>query len=251
MLWQDEGVVLAARRHGESALVASLMTREHGRHAGLVRGGASPRAKPLWQPGNRLQVTWRARLPEHLGQFTAEPVQLSAACLIDDPARLSGLMAACALVEASLPERDPHLLVYNGLLDLLDVLLQDGPWLERYVGFELDLLAELGFGLDLSACAVTGATADLVYVSPLTGRAVTRAGAGTYAPRLLPLPPFLLGAGPADNAQILDGLRLTGAFLRRHLFDATDRAMPGARERLIAHLTRRLQNRTDNGHASR
>lgn len=251
MLWQDEGVVLAARRHGESSLVVSLMTREHGRHAGLVRGGASQRSRPLYQPGNRLQVTWRARLPEHLGQFTGEPVQLSAGRLIDDPLRLAGLMAACALVEASLPERDPHLLVYNGLLDLVDVILRDGPWPERYVAFELDLLAELGFGLDLSACAVTGASANLAFVSPLTGRAVTRAGAGDYAPRLLPLPAFLIGAGPADEAQILDGLRLTGAFLRRHLFDATDRAMPGARERLIALLTRRLQNRTDHGHASR
>ena len=251
MLWQDEAVVLAARRHGESSLVASLMTREHGRHAGLVRGGASKRTRPLYEPGNRLQVTWRARLPEHLGQFTAEPLQLCTGRLIDAPLRLTGLMAACALLEAGLPERDPHLLVYNDLLDLIDIILKDGPWLERYVAFELDLLAELGFGLDLSACAVTGETTGLAFVSPATGRAVTRGGAGDYAPRLLPLPPFLVGAGPADEAQVLDGLRLTGAFLRRHLFDATDRAMPGARERLIALLTRRLQNRTEDGDPAR
>jgi len=122
------------------------------------------------------------------------------------------------------------------------VLLEDDRWLAPYVGFELALLAELGFGLDLSACAVTGATEDLVYVSPTSGRAVTQKGAGEYADRLLPLPPFLVGEGDADTGQILCGLRLTGAFLRRHVFDATDRAMPGSRDRLIARLTRRLQS---------
>lgn len=242
MFWQDEGIVLSARRHGETSAVVSLMTRAHGRHAGLVRGGAGRRATPLYQPGNRLQITWRARLADHLGQITAEPVSLLAARLVADPERLAGLSAACALVDATLPERDPHPNLFNMLSDLLDVMSRSRGWPEYYVRFELGLLAELGFGLDLSACAVTGATEDLVYVSPASGRAVTATGAGRHAPRLLPLPPFLLGRGPADDSQVLAGLRLTGTFLRRHLFDATDRPVPGARERLVARLSRRLQN---------
>ena len=241
MLWQDEGVVLAVRSHGESSLVLSLLTREHGRHAGLVRGGASKRARSLYQPGNRLQIAWRARLPDQLGQFTAEPADLIAARLLHDPARLEGLGAACALIETTLPERDPHPNLYRQLDELFKVLCQETPWLERYVWFELGLLAELGFGLDLSACAVTGAREDLVFVSPTSGRAVSRAGAGPYAPRLLPLPRFLIGQGASDAAQILDGLRLTGLFLRRHLFDATDRPLPQARERLLARISRGLQ----------
>jgi len=242
MLWEDEGVVLSTRRHGESSAVTSVLTREHGRHAGLVKGGMGKRQRPLWQPGNRLEVTWRARLAEHLGQFTAEPVELVATRLIDEPERLAALASACALLETCLAERDPHPRLYDELIGLLDVLLEDDRWPEHYVAFELALLAELGFGLDLSACAVTGATEGLVYVSPVSGRAVTREGAGPYADRLLPLPPFLVGTAKADTAQILCGLRLTGAFLRRHVFDATERAMPGSRDRLIARLTRRLQS---------
>ena len=240
MQWQDEGVVLGVRRHGESSAIVSLLTREHGRHAGLVRGGAGKRARALYQPGNQLQVTWRARLAEHLGQLTAEPGMLAAARLMDQPDRLAALSSACALLDLTLPERDPHPALYDELLRLVATLCGDPAWAERYVGFELALLAELGFGLDLRACAVTGATEGLAYVSPASGRAVTREGAGRYLDRLLPLPAFLLGHRPADDADIGQALQLTGAFLRRHLFDATDRAMPQARERLVALLTRRL-----------
>jgi DNA repair protein RecO (recombination protein O) len=241
MYWQDEGVVLAVRRHGESSAVVTLMTRAHGRHAGLVRGGDGKRGRSLYQPGNRLEVAWRARLPDQLGQLSAEPLALLAARLLHDPERLAGLGAACALLDAGLPERDPHPNLYDALNDFLEVLLKDEQWPERYVRFELELLAELGFGLDLSICAVTGGTDDLTFVSPASGRAVSRQGAGTYAPRLLPLPGFLIGRGPADDAALLEGLRLTGAFLRRHLFDATDRAVPPARERLLSRISRRLQ----------
>jgi DNA repair protein RecO (recombination protein O) len=240
MLWQDEGVVLALRRHGESSAVVSLFTHAHGRHAGLVRGGAGRRARSVYEPGNALRVTWRARLPEQLGSFSCELQRTVAARVLDHPDRLAALGAACALLEASLPERDPHPLLYKMLLDLVDVLLENTGWPERYVRFELALLAELGFGLDLQACAVTGQTGDLAYVSPRSGRAVSRQGAGVYADRLLPLPGFLLGAAPADAAQIQAGLRLTGAFLRRHLFDASERAMPSARERLLRQLARRV-----------
>ena len=252
MQWEDEGVVLAARRHGESSAVVSLFTAGHGRHAGLVRGGAGKRARPVYEPGNRLRVTWRARLAEQLGSFSAELEAAVAARLLDDPLRLAGLGAACALLDAGLPERDPHPMLYKMFTDLIDNLLQHEAWLERYVRFELDLLAELGFGLDLGACAVTGATTGLAYVSPRSGRAVSRAGAGVYADRLLPLPAFLLcpgsgrlrarlraeasGEAPADPAEIAAGLRLTGAFLRRHLFDASERPLPAARERLLRRL---------------
>jgi DNA repair protein RecO (recombination protein O) len=242
MFWQDEGVVLSARRFGESALVASALTRAHGRFAGLVRGGAGKRGRPLWQPGNRLLLTWRARLSDQLGAFSGEPVDLLAARLLDDAHRLTGLLSALALIEAGLAERDPHPRLYDALGSLLEGMGSGEPWIERYVGFELALLAELGFGLDLSACAVTGAREDLVYVSPTSGRAVSAAGAGRFAPRLLPLPPFLLGRAAADPDQVVAALRLTGSFLRRHLFDATERRMPQARERLLARLSRRLND---------
>jgi DNA repair protein RecO (recombination protein O) len=183
-------------------------------------------------------VTWRARLTEQLGAFSAELQRAVAALLLDEPDRLAALGAACALLEASLPERDPHPLLYSELQTLIDVLIEGKSWPERYVRFELALLAELGFGLDLQACAVTGQASDLAYVSPRSGRAVSRQGAGAYADRLLPLPGFLLGDEPAGPAQIQAGLRLTGAFLRRYLFDASERAMPAARERLLRQLAR-------------
>jgi DNA repair protein RecO (recombination protein O) len=238
MLWTDEGVLLAVRRHGESGAIVSVLTARHGRHAGLVRGGFGRRARPVYQQGNSLQVTGRARLDEQLGALSGEIKMPLAARLMADPARLAGLAAACALLETTLPERDPHPDLYATLRAFLEQLVEGRAWLEGYVCFELALLAELGFGLDLSRCAVTGTSDDLVYVSPKSGRAVSRSGAGRYADRLLALPGFLLGATPADGAQLAAGLRLTGAFLRRHLFDASERAMPEARDRLLARLAR-------------
>jgi DNA repair protein RecO (recombination protein O) len=238
MFWTDEGVLLAARRHGESSALVSVFTARHGRHAGLVRGGFGRRARPVYQQGNLLQITWRARLSEQLGALTGELKVPLAARLMAHPERLAGLAAACALLQTTLPERDPHPALYAELQGLLEQLVEGPSWPEGYVRFELALLAELGFGLDLARCAVTGTSEDLVYVSPASGRAVSRGGAGVYADRLLALPPFLLGRAPADAAQLTAGLRLTGAFLRRHLFDASERAMPEARDRLLARLAR-------------
>lgn len=238
MLWQDEGYILAVRRHGESDAVVSVFTGIHGRHAGLVRGGGSRRAVPVQQIGNRVQAAWRARLVDQLGSFTLELARPVAALLLDRPNRLAGLGAACALLEAGLPERDPHPNLYKSLGDLIDTLVEEGAWWDRYVRFELDLLADLGFGLDLGSCAVTGGSEDLAFVSPRSGRAVSRAAAGSYVDRLLPLPAFLIGRGPPDAAQIRAGLQLTGAFLRRHLFDVSDSAAPRARQLLLDRLDR-------------
>ena len=240
MEWQDDGIVLAARRHGESAAIVHLLTPAHGRHAGLVRGGAGHKARVLFQPGNLLRVTWRARLASHLGHFQVEAKRLVAGRLLTDGNRLAALGAAAALLDTGLPERDPHPALFEAMSELIEILLEGEAWREAYVRFELALLAELGFGLDLEACAVTGATEGLAFVSPVSGRAVTRAGAGDYAPRLLPLPRFLLEDAAADPQEISEGLRLTGAFLQRHLFDATDRELPPARDRLVDRLSREL-----------
>lgn len=234
MEWQDEGVVLAARRHGEHDAIATLLTFEHGRHKGLVKGGAGRRQAPLLQPGNRLQCVWRARLSDHLGHFTVEPVRLYAAPLLGDARRLAAAASACALLEAGLAEREPHPRLCAAMVALMGRLVAAQNWPADYVRFELLLLAELGFALDLSACTVTGATEGLAFVSPRTGRAATAEGAGPYADRLLPLPPFLIGEGEPDEQSVAQGLRLAGHFLRRHIFEPTDRPMPLARERFQA-----------------
>ncbi len=248
--WTDEGIVLAARRHGENAAIVTLLTRAHGRHLGLVPGGSGRRARGLYQPGNRLQANWRARLAEHLGHFSCELLASHAAGLLDDRCRLAALAAAVAVVDATLPERQSHLRVFESLAALVDGLAggaSEPEWAARYVCFERDLLADLGFGLDLARCAVTGGTDDLAFVSPNTGRAVSRAAAEPWRDKLLPLPGFLVVAAArpsAPPADILAGLSLTGFFLARHALgsQAADLAggprLPAARDRLIAALGR-------------
>ncbi len=245
MEWRDEGIVLAARPHGESAAIITLLTREHGSHAGLVRGGAGRRSRGVYQPANEVMADWRARLPEHLGTYSCELARARAATLLDDPARLAAASSACALLQASLPERLPYPGLFAGLQELLDGL--DGEdWPARYVVWELGLLSELGFGLDLSACAATGTNDELIYVSPKTGRAVSAGAGAPYADRLLVLPKFLAAYGgrhelpavPVDDATILAGLTLTGYFLEQHVFAPGDRAMPPARERLFVRFAR-------------
>ena len=231
MEWQDEGLVLSARPHGETDAIVSALTFEHGRHLGLVKGGVGRRARPLLQPGNRLGLTWKARLAEHLGNYTAEPMQLFGSRLLDDPLKLAALASATALVDDGLAEREAHPRLYAALLTLLEAMLVDPRWRETYVRFELLLLQELGFSLDLTVCAVSGATADVAFVSPRTGRAVSCEAAGDLAPRLLPLPSFLVADDPAGANEIAAGLRLAGHFLAKHLFGPADRTLPAARER--------------------
>ena len=226
MEWRDSGFVLTARRHGESGLVVDLLTRDHGRHAGLVRGGQSPRRRPLFQPGNLVDANWRGRLPEHLGSLDCELVQPHAARFIDDPDRLAALSAAASLLAATLPEREPHPDVFADLAELVAALDAAQGWAVHYVGWERNLLAALGFGLDLARCAVTGQAGDLAYVSPRTGRAVSLAGAGMYRDRLLPLPEFLWRDSAGEAADVVAGLTLIGYFLDRHLLEPHGRRLP-------------------------
>jgi DNA repair protein RecO (recombination protein O) len=238
MEWRDTGFVLAVRRHGESGAILDLLTRERGRHAGLVRGGQSPRLRAVLQPGNEVAAVWRGRLAEHLGTLSCELVRAHAARILDDPDRLAALSAAVALVAAALPEREPQTDVFASFAELIDKLDSGTDWPARYVGWERDLLAALGFGLDLGRCAVTGATADLAYVSPRTGRAVSRAAGLPYHDKLLVLPDFLCREGPAGRGQIALGLALTEHFLIRHVFAPHGRALPAARLRLAERMRR-------------
>jgi DNA repair protein RecO (recombination protein O) len=235
MEWNDEGIVLSVRRHGETSAVADLLTREHGRHGGLVKGGAGKAARGALQPGNRLLVTWKARLEEHLGNVTWELVAAHGAAWLDDRRRLAGLAAACAMAEATLPEREPHSAAFNGLVALLGGLA-DEDWPCLYVHWELGLLAELGFGLDLSRCAATGANDGLAYVSPRSGRAVSLSAGEPYRGKLLPLPAFLLEGRAGTAEEVLAGLCLTGHFLERHVLGPHGKALPAARSRLVERL---------------
>ena len=237
MEWRDEGALIALRLHGESAAIIEVFTASHGRHSGVVRGGGSRRMAAALQPGGQVQVHWQARLDEHLGVFTVEPLA-SRARVLSDRLALAGLNAVCALVHLALPERDPHPALYAKTVDLLDHLITTPDWPPAYLRWELDLLDDVGFGLYLTACAVTGSREDLAFVSPRSGRAVSRAGAGDWAARLLPLPPGLLGQGPLHGDDLVQGLALTGHFLNRGLQPVLhDRPLPQARARLIQMLT--------------
>lgn len=238
MDWQDEGALLSMRVHGESSAIIEVFTRAHGRHAGVVRGGASRRLAPILQPGAQVQVTWRARLEDHLGAFAVEPIR-SRAAVLSDRLALAGLNAVCAMLRVALPERSACPALWHATMGLLDALETDADWPARYLRWEVQLLEEIGFGLDLARCAATGSREDLAFVSPKTGRAVSRTGAGEWAARLLPLPLCLLGQGPASGADLGQGLALTGHFLDRELGQALNgRALPAARARLLDLLAR-------------
>ncbi|MBN43853.1 MAG: DNA repair protein RecO [Alphaproteobacteria bacterium] len=237
MEWHDEGFVIAARPHGEGAAVIQLLTREHGRHAGLVHGGSSRSKRATVELGNLVDAVWRARLSEHLGRLTVEPSRHYAAQIMDDPARLAALSAACALTETVIPEREPYPGLFEATGALFDVLTNGDAeiWPAVYIQWEMGLLRELGFGLDLQACVATGVTTNLVYVSPRTGGAVSLEAGKPFADKMLVLPRFLQPDGRGDGAGTADfgaGLRLTGHFLARHAFDPLDRPLPLARSRL-------------------
>lgn len=241
MQWTDEALVLGARRHGESAVVLELMTRAHGRHLGLVHGGRSKRLAPALQPGNSVQAVWRARLDEHLGTFAVEGGEMRSARLIGSAAALYGVGAMAALLRL-VPERDPHPALYDAAVVLADHLDDPRVAPALFVRFEVALLAELGFGLDLGECAATGARDDLAFVSPRSGRAVSAGAGAPYRERLFALPAFLTGAAaeePSPEA-VRAGFALTEHFLRIHLFDARNLPIPEERTRFVALSTRKL-----------
>jgi DNA repair protein RecO (recombination protein O) len=238
MEWRDHAIVLAERRHGESGAIVTLLTAEHGRHAGRVRSTQSARTRGVFVPGNLVLASWRARLDEHLGTYTAELVTPFAARVLEDPGRLACLASACALADLALPEREPHPRAFAALGALMEAAPTAG-WAASYVRWELGFLAELGFGLDLRRCAVTGTTDDLRYVSPRTGRAVSAAAAEPWRGRLLGLPQFLIDPAATASADDLGaGLALTGHFLVAHLFAPHGRAEPAARVRLLERIGR-------------
>ncbi|RCW27605.1 DNA replication and repair protein RecO [Ciceribacter lividus] len=231
MQWTDEAIFLGARRHGETSIIAEMMTREHGRHLGLVRGGRSRTMQPMLQPGNRLDVVWRARLDEHLGEYRVEPLTLRAARLMESATAVYGVQALAALLRL-LPERDPHPHLFGMLDIILDHLHEARSAGELFIRFELAVLNDLGFGLDLAQCAATGAREELVYVSPKSGRAVCREAGEPWADKMLALPPFLsAGASSAATAESLtDAFRLTGFFLGRHVYEPRGITPGAARE---------------------
>lgn len=241
MEWRDQGVLLAVRRHGESSAIVEVFTAEHGRHAGVIRGGSGRKLAPVLQPGVQLDLTWKARLEDHLGSYTIEPIRSRAAFVMRNHMALSGLNSICALLCFLLPERESHPRLYQQSTILMDLLGQTEAWTLAYLHWEIALLEDMGMGLNLARCAVTGSRDDLIYVSPKTGRAVSREGAGKWADRLLPLPGCLLGQGPAPDEDILDGLRTTGYFLQHWLAPQLgEKPLPAARQRLLDLMKRRL-----------
>lgn len=236
MEWRDEGIILGTRKHGETGAILEVMTRAHGRHLGIVRGGRSRKQQPVLQAGNRVDLAWRARLDEHLGTFQAEPLELNAARLFDSAVAVYGLQTLAAHLRL-LPERDPHQALYDTLLVMLSHLDDPRAAAELVVRFELLVLEELGFGLDLSCCAATGTREDLVYVSPKSGRAVCRTAGEPWRDRMLPLPEFLLRSGMRPgSSDVEDAFRLTGFFLARHVYEPRGLGEPEARMSFIAAL---------------
>jgi DNA repair protein RecO (recombination protein O) len=243
MEWIDEGIVLGVKRHGETSIILELMTRAHGRHLGLVRGGSGPRLRGILQAGNTVRATWRARLDEHLGLYLVEAANLRAAGFLDKAHALHGVTHLAALCRL-LAEREPHTAIYEALQSILDRLEDPQAVAPMIARFELDFLAELGFGLDLAACAATGAKDELVFVSPRSGRAVSRAAGEPYRDKLMRLPLFLRQDGaPPSPDDLLDAFTLTGFFLDRHAFAPRGLSLPQARAQFVSALTRAAQSR--------
>jgi len=232
MEWQAPAVVLAARPHSEGDALVTVLAEGQGKHHGLARGGNSRAQASLWQPGNLVQARWVARLSDQLGSMTAELVHPGAALAMDDALSLAILSSACAVADGALPEREPHHGVFAGLVQSIAGLARGHDSLTDLVRWESVLLTELGYGLDLSACAISGAATALAWVSPKTGRAVSDMAAGEWRPRLLRLPGFLVGGNAADAEDWRDGLRLTGHFLARDAFGHQHRPLPAARHML-------------------
>lgn len=246
MHFTDHALVLSARKHGENTALMRVLAREHGIYSGAVRGISGKGARGLWQPGNRVLVTWKARLAEQMGSFTGELVEANAAYIMSDGARLSALTCAASLIEQLMPERHPYPGLYATLEGLVQALKSEKSWAQTYARFELALLAECGFRLDLTHCASTGKIEDLCYVSPKSGRAVSREAGAPYKELMLPLPAFLTDPANApstpEHKEILDSLRLTGYFLARWVLEPHGWRMPAARGRLLETLHKSVEH---------
>jgi DNA repair protein RecO (recombination protein O) len=243
MEWRDRGIIIGTRRHGETSLILEVMTEQRGRHLGLVRGGRSRRQQPVLQPGNEVELTWRARLDEHLGTFQVEPLALAAARLMEQPSGIYGIQLLASHLRL-LPERDRHSELFRAMEVVIEHLCEPeiaGPLMVR---FELRLLEELGFGLDLSSCAGSGRRNDLVYVSPKSGRAVSRIAGDPWKDKLLALPAFLAGQPSVvpDEAEIAAAFDLTSYFLRRHVYEPRAIKEPDARAGFVAAVRRAIAN---------
>ena len=235
--WEDDAFVLSARAHGETGAIVEFLTENHGRYAAHVAGAASRRIKPFLQAGARVVVMYRARVSDQLGSATLEPIGEGPSALFDDPLALAGLASAASVVAGALPERQVHSGAFRAFEALVSCLPLTDIWPAVYVRFEAGLLEDLGFGLDLSRCAATGSQDDLVYVSPRTGRAVSRKAGEPYRDKLLALPPFMLSAqGGLGHGDIGAGLALTGYFLEHHIFAALNRPLPTPRSRMLERL---------------
>ncbi len=235
MEWQDEGILLSVRRQGERSAVIEALTAEHGRHAGLVHGGGGVKLAAILQPGASLALTWRARLEDHLGTFKVEPLRCRAGPIMADKGKLAALNSMAAMVLTTLAEREPDPGLYAAALTLVDALADEAwDWPATYAHWELALLTALGFGLELGRCAASGVRSDLAFVSPRTGRAVSRAAGSAWADKLLPLPGFLIGRAPPNMGAVREALRLTGYFYETWMLPAFGQeALPAARQRLV------------------
>ena len=228
--FHEEAFVLSARSHGDTGVVVDLLTETNGRHAAYVAGGASRKMKPFLQAGARVIADYRARTSDHLGSARLEAVGEGPSALFDDPLALTGLAAAAAVAQGALPEREPHPGAFLAFEALMGAFIIPEVWPAIFVRFEAGLLEDLGFGLDLSRCAATGTMDDLIYVSPRTGRAVSREAGAPYADKMLALPPFMLGAQAGlGEGDVGAGLELTGHFLEQFVFHPQNRPIPPAR----------------------
>lgn len=242
MEWREDGILLKCRKHGENSVIIEVFTPSRGRHAGVVRGGTSRKMAPVLQPGAQLDLTWRARLEDHIGTFSAELIRSRAASVMQDRMALAGLNAVTALLLFCLPEREAYARLYRMTEDLLDLLGKQTLWPLAYLRWELALLEEMGFGLDLGECAVLGPKAnELSYISPRTGRAVSEQGAGEWADKLLPLPKCLLGEAPESDSEVLEALGVSGYFMANRLApELGHNPIPEARARLVQRLEKTL-----------
>ncbi|MFH1158976.1 MAG: DNA repair protein RecO [Pseudomonadota bacterium] len=229
--WRDDGIVLSARGHGETGGVVSILTRDHGRAMGYVYGATSTKTRGILEPGNLVSVHWRAKSHDQLGTFMPELEKSHAAEVMEDPVKLTAMQSACSLADKTLPEREKHTGVYEGTKALMAAFGTD-IWAPTYIYWELGLLRELGFALDLSKCVATGAVDNLIYVSPKSGCAVSGAAGELYKEKLLSLPSFLRGEGGFEESDILDGLKLTGHFLLHRVFSQSNSNLPEPRLRL-------------------